>query len=425
MRSKAPNTVAVICIAILLCLTPHSLRGDDSKDLVVMVDISASMDPYFEDLVRYFKDDILKGVVRFGDGFHFLSFSSRSEIEISEDPVEEQSQRRIILKLYGLKPFGLYTDLVAAVRFLTDFATALPSQREKVILLLSDGVHDPPPTSPYYKIDQKAFIEDLRSQARILKQKGWAVHILQMPMREQADRKPGETSQKENALKIIADELETDVADYSEKEQVSKEMQTSVQETAKETAQQEVRTRVPIRDVGKVLYPILIILLLLLVIFILVSVIRANSLKTKLDRYMHPSRAYRKFFGFFRSRKTGRLIEMRVDQQNRHIGFRNINLLTPGQTLSVGGGASRFLIFLVPFPPRIASLSFDGDSYTFKPRRMEFFPDLAGPIDNCLDKSIPARSRKGYSITIRFLRYVSPLEEINRILRIPHDESDA
>ncbi len=424
MRPITPNIVAVICIAILLFLAPQILRGDDPKDIVVMIDISASMDPYFEDLVHYFKDDILKEVVRFGDSFHFLSFSSRPEIEISEDMADEKSLQKIILKLYSLKPLGLYTDLVAAVRFLTDFATALPPQREKVILLLSDGIHDPPPRSPYYNIDRKEFIEDLRSQARIIKQKGWAVHILQMPMQEQSERIPGEPTQTENALKIFADELDTNVADYSEKEQVSKEMQTSVQEPTKQTAQQEERARVTIEDVGKVLYPILIVLLSLLAVFILVSLVRANSLKSKLDRYMHPSRAYRKVFGFFASRKKGPLIEMRVDQQNRHIGFRNINLLVPGQTLSVGGGSSRFLIFLVPFPPRIASLSFDGDSYTFKPRRMEFFPDLVGPIEDCLGKSIAARSRKGYSITIRFLRYISPLEEINRILRIPYDRSE-
>jgi hypothetical protein len=86
---------------------------------------------------------------------------------------------------------------------------------------------------------------------------------------------------------------------------------------------------------------------------------------------------------------------------------------------TVGGGASNFLIFLVPVPPRIADLSYDGQELTFIPRRAEFFPGLSAPVTNCLNKTIPARSSTGYLITMRFRRYVSPLEEINRILLSP------
>jgi hypothetical protein len=124
-------------------------------------------------------------------------------------------------------------------------------------------------------------------------------------------------------------------------------------------------------------------------------------------------------FGLWGRGKRGVLIEMRVDQQNRHIGFRNIKLLTPGRKLSVGGDASSFLIFLVSFPARIAEISYDGEIFTFSPRKKEFFPEVKEPIVDCLEKEIPAQSRKGYPITIHFLRYVSPLEEINRILHIP------
>ena len=426
-----------IVFITLLCVALHPMWGspDDPKDIIAMVDISASMDPYFEDLVQYFRDDILKNVVRFGDNFHFLSFSSRSEIEISEAVDNKISLGKIILKVNGLQPLGLYTDLVAAVKFLTDYATSLPMEREKVILLLSDGIHDPPPTSPYFNIDRQEVIEDLRSQARILKQKGWAVHILQMPMGDQADRGQKEPTGEDNVLGVIAQELGTDVVGYSEKEQVSEEMQTAVRTETKraqqgtERAQQGTEraqqgTERAQQGSGISLYPILFIGLALLLIFACVSLIRANTLKSKLERYMHPSRTYRMGVGFLKRRKKGRMIEMRVDQQNRHIGFRNINLLFPGQTLSVGGGTSRFLIFLVPFAPRIAGISSDGETFTFRPRRMEFFPELEGPVEDCLGKPIPAKSEKGYSITIRFFRYVSPLELINRILHIPQSDSE-
>jgi len=411
-----------IVFLALLCIALHPIWSspDDPKDIIVMVDISASMDPYFEDLARYFSDDIIRKVVHLGDNFHFLSFSSRSEIEISAEFADKESLRTIILKVYALKPLGIFTDLVAAVKFLTDYATSLPVGREKIILLLSDGIHDPPPTSPYFNIDREEVIENLRSQARILKQKGWAVHILQMPMQDHADKERKQPTEEDNVLDVIAQELGTDVVGYSEKEQVSEEMQIAVR---KETTQAQQDTEGAPIGWGIPLYPILFFVVALIVIFACLSLFRANTLKSKLERYMHPSHTYRTGFGLLRRRKEGRMIEMRVDQQNRHIGFKNINLLRPGQTLSVGGGASRFLVFLVPFPPRIAGISFDGETYTFKPRRMEFFPKLEGPVEDCLGKPIPAQSGKGYSITIRFLRYVSPLEEINRILHMSDSET--
>lgn len=420
----------ILYIAVLLYVALHPIWSspDDPKDIVVMVDISASMDPYFKDLARYFMDDIIRNVVRLGDNFHFLSFSSRSEIEISAEVSDKESLRKIILKVYGLKPLGLYTDLVAAVKFLTDYATSLSVGREKVILLLSDGIHDPSPTSPYFNVDREKVIEHLRSQARILKKQGWAVHILQMPMRDHADQEQKQPIDEDNVLGVIAQELGTDVVGYSEKEQVSEEMQIAVRKETTQAQQESEGGQQGSEGAQKgwdiPLYPILFFVLTLLVIFACVSLFRANTLKSKLERYMHPSHTYRTGFGLFRRRKKGRMIEMRVDQQNRHIGFKNINLLCPGQTLSVGGGTSRFLVFLVPFPPRIAGISFDGETYTFKPRRMELFPELEGPVEDCLDKPIPAQSGKGYSITIRFLRYVSPLEEINRILHRPQSESE-
>lgn len=119
-----------------------------------------------------------------------------------------------------------------------------------------------------------------------------------------------------------------------------------------------------------------------------------------------------------RSVQTGHpLIEMIVIPQNRRIGHRNIHYLRPGAKASVGGGRSRFLIFFVPVPRRMALLKYDGSRYTFMPLAKELFPGVESDVLDCLGKSIPARSLKGYDFAIIFHKFVPPLEEINRLMR--------
>lgn len=111
------------------------------------------------------------------------------------------------------------------------------------------------------------------------------------------------------------------------------------------------------------------------------------------------------------------LVEMIVTTQNRHIGMRNVHYLRPGSSATVGAGRSTFLIYFVPVPRRMATLTYDGKKYTFTPRTGGLFPSLEGPLPDCLGKPIPAKSTRGYQFTIVFQTFVSPLEEINRLMR--------
>jgi hypothetical protein len=111
-----------------------------------------------------------------------------------------------------------------------------------------------------------------------------------------------------------------------------------------------------------------------------------------------------------------------VSLQNSRVGFRNIRGLLPGQRRRVGGGWSAFLIFLVPLPRRVAELRFDGKRYAFRVVRPRYFPSITQEIPDCLGVDIPLVSDKGFPIIIRFVRYVSPLERIHRLLRAVYAE---
>ena len=111
------------------------------------------------------------------------------------------------------------------------------------------------------------------------------------------------------------------------------------------------------------------------------------------------------------------LIEMRVSLQNHRIGFRNVHRIAPGTNRSVGGRTSSYLIFLLPFPSSIGEIRNVEGKYVFTPLRTELFPGVSGPVEDCLDKDIPFISSRGTELSLHFRQWVSPLDEINALMR--------
>ena len=111
------------------------------------------------------------------------------------------------------------------------------------------------------------------------------------------------------------------------------------------------------------------------------------------------------------------MLTMYVEDQNTAIGRRNIHVAKQGYTYSVGGGRSDFLIFLVPIPPHIADVRFDGRQCTFIPLKSQFFPDIGSQqISNCIGRTIRVVSEKNYELLIRIERYEDPLKALNKLL---------
>jgi hypothetical protein len=111
------------------------------------------------------------------------------------------------------------------------------------------------------------------------------------------------------------------------------------------------------------------------------------------------------------------MLNLFVEDQNTAIGRRNIHAVKAGYTFSVGGGKSDFLIFLVPVPPHIADVTFDGRQCTFIPRKPQYFPDIGSQqVPNCIGKTIRVISDKNYELHIRIERYEDPLKALNKLL---------
>lgn len=112
-----------------------------------------------------------------------------------------------------------------------------------------------------------------------------------------------------------------------------------------------------------------------------------------------------------------------VEDQNTSIGKRNIHSLKSGYSLTVGGGNSDFLIFLVQVPPKIGEIKREGSQLTFIPKKPKYFPDTgSNEIKDCINKTIRIISDKNYELRFRFEMYEDPLVELNRLLnsvRVP------
>jgi len=111
------------------------------------------------------------------------------------------------------------------------------------------------------------------------------------------------------------------------------------------------------------------------------------------------------------------MLNLFVADQNTAIGRRNIHSVKAGNTFSIGGGNSDFLVFLVPIPPRIADLQYDGKTCTLIPKKSQYFPDLGSEqLPNCVGKNIRVVSDRNYELHIRVEKYEDPLRSLNRLL---------
>ena len=115
--------------------------------------------------------------------------------------------------------------------------------------------------------------------------------------------------------------------------------------------------------------------------------------------------------------KSG-MTEIYVLNQNRNIGRRNIHVMKPGTSLTLGGGKTdNFLIFLVPFPARLAQVRYDGQDYHLAILKPEYFPyEKSNVVNNCIGKTITLVSDKGYHVYFTFREYESPTEKLNNVL---------
>ena len=178
LRPRAALIVLVLAFAFLL--GGGRAQAAQNLDLVVLVDTSESMFPYFDDLMHYLVQDLLTTRLHRGDTFHLISFSSIPEVELSLEVNSDEAARQAFSRVLLLHALGRYTDLVGAMQFLYKYTKELPETNPKQIIIITDGIHDPPPGSPN-AVDAATVQASILAVTQAMRKEGWAVSILKVP----------------------------------------------------------------------------------------------------------------------------------------------------------------------------------------------------------------------------------------------------
>lgn len=202
----------VLCLLIsLVALTATA----EEMDMIVLLDVSESMFPYFDDTVNFLLKDIVDEHLEYGDGFHLLSFASIPEREIYRVIKSNDDMEAILARIMLLHPLGKYTDLLFALEYLYSYVSELSLSTSKNILILTDGIHDPPPGTSYPADTEEERLsnrERATAVADALKREGWKVRLIEFPRGGEAPL--SEEDEENNLFAPMAETLGVDVIKY-------------------------------------------------------------------------------------------------------------------------------------------------------------------------------------------------------------------
>ncbi|MDR1893745.1 MAG: VWA domain-containing protein [Spirochaetales bacterium] len=185
------------------------VSAQQSQDMVVLFDTSVSVLPIFDELSENLVRELLQVQLRQGDKFHLLSFADTPDYEFSQSMSGKTEEDRIITYISVLKPMGQHTDLISALNYLYRFANDLNSGTRKTLIILTDGIHDPPPDSLFYGRDEDFVRSSLNEIAGKIGRSGWNVRLVAIP-----DPPPGSEDAGVSYLETLSETLGAPIVRY-------------------------------------------------------------------------------------------------------------------------------------------------------------------------------------------------------------------
>jgi hypothetical protein len=159
-------------------------------DAFVVLDESGSMKPIFSRVLAYLADALVRDYLVPGDYFLLLGFSDLPRVRVSQrlaSAWEKQNLAEIVRNL-NVVPQG-YTDMGRALEASLGHVERLADpSHQQVVLILTDGLNQPPRDSPYFEPTRpdpgKGFAPPSRFNARFhervraLAGKGYRIHVV-------------------------------------------------------------------------------------------------------------------------------------------------------------------------------------------------------------------------------------------------------
>jgi hypothetical protein len=154
-----------IVFALVLAICALDVWGQNApKDLILLLDTSASMSGSYRQVNEYLSGDFLREYLKMGDTFHLIPFSDKPRVDIARRIEGRGELETIIGRIFLQYPLDAWSDIPLALSFAEEYAAALPA-RPKKIVLVSDGLTLPAQDSPSRALDA-AGLDSLITQVR-------------------------------------------------------------------------------------------------------------------------------------------------------------------------------------------------------------------------------------------------------------------
>jgi len=174
----------LIAVVLLAC----SLAGAAAEgvDIVVLMDASGTILPYFEDINNRILVDVTRKFVRPGDTFHLISFNSRVNLEIAQKIKTEADVSRVVSRFMLLYPLGQNSDFLSGLHYAHQYVSSLPQSTDKVVIVISDGIFNPPASSTYVAFTADQVKAEISKVATRIRAEGWSVYYIKIPFPKDA-----------------------------------------------------------------------------------------------------------------------------------------------------------------------------------------------------------------------------------------------
>ena len=179
LQNRLAITLLALALALLTAVAP--VVAQERVDLIILLDSSRSMLRYYNQVVDFVVSDAIRLYLRFGDGFHLMNFADTAQLEVAQVLRTEEDVRTVLSRLYLLYPLGRNTDLITALRGVTQYTSGLGSSSSKYIILITDGMHSPSPGSSFASHSADEVRAEMERSAARIRERGWIMRIVQVP----------------------------------------------------------------------------------------------------------------------------------------------------------------------------------------------------------------------------------------------------
>lgn len=172
-----------LCLFLFVIFMPVFAQNTakTNAEIVILMDTSGTILPYYEDINNRVLSEINDKFVRKGDTVHVLSFNADARYEMSQKINSEKDMSRVVSRFLLLYQLGKSSDFLTGLQYARQYGSNLPETKEKILIIISDGIFNPPESSPYKNYTDDQIKNEIGLLAGSIRKKGWKVYYVKLP----------------------------------------------------------------------------------------------------------------------------------------------------------------------------------------------------------------------------------------------------